>query len=141
MHMIPLIILCFAGELKDRRKSDVEDEDDELERSGCLGLGLIRDMKRRYPLYLSDIKDGINFQCLSVIMFIFFAALSPAVTFGADIGLYFVPVNILVSRVYSHLVYPISPAISCNLRFDSIEPCCQDERNIYYMTLEGNYVC
>ena len=36
----------------------------------------------RYPKYWSDINDGLNTQCLGAIFFIYFAVLSPAITFG-----------------------------------------------------------
>ncbi|XP_075238832.1 band 3 anion transport protein-like isoform X2 [Convolutriloba macropyga] len=76
------------GERRDSKtlkRGEEEDESNELRRSGrCLG-GLIRDVKRRYPLYRSDITDALNFQCFSVIIFIFFAALTPSITFGADV--------------------------------------------------------
>lgn len=55
---------------------------DPLKRTGRLFGGLIEDVKRRYPLYLSDIKDGLNFHCFATFFFIYFACLSPAVTFG-----------------------------------------------------------
>lgn len=42
----------------------------------------MRDIRRRYPKYLSDIKDFLSPQCLAAVIFIYFAALSPAVTFG-----------------------------------------------------------
>ncbi|XP_078385716.1 band 3 anion transport protein-like [Cetorhinus maximus] len=58
------------------------DIDDPLRRTRKLFGGLIRDIKRRYPKYLSDIKDALNTQCLAAIIFIYFAALSPAITFG-----------------------------------------------------------
>lgn len=45
--------------------------------------GIIRDYKRRLPLYKSDILDGLNSQCLAATMFLFFACLAPAVGFGA----------------------------------------------------------
>lgn len=44
--------------------------------------GLIDDIKRKAPWYLSDFKDGLNFQCLSSIMFMYFACLAPIITFG-----------------------------------------------------------
>ncbi|KAG8139929.1 hypothetical protein E2320_002690 [Naja naja] len=44
--------------------------------------GLVKDIKRRYPKYLSDITDALNPQCLAAVIFIYFAALSPAITFG-----------------------------------------------------------
>lgn len=44
--------------------------------------GLINDLKRRYPFFLSDIKDGLNPQCFAAAIFMYFAALSGAITFG-----------------------------------------------------------
>ncbi|KAM9305791.1 anion exchange protein 3 [Gastrophryne carolinensis] len=74
-------------------ENDEEDDDDEedseldpLERSGFLFGGLVRDIRRRYMRYWSDIKDGLNSQCLAAALFIYFAALSPAITFGGLLG-------------------------------------------------------
>lgn len=44
--------------------------------------GLIADLRRRMPHYISDIKDGLHPKCLSSTLFLFFACLAPAVTFG-----------------------------------------------------------
>ncbi|XP_041847790.1 anion exchange protein 2a isoform X2 [Melanotaenia boesemani] len=60
--------------------------DDLLRRSGCVFGGLIKDVKHRYPQYLSDIRDALNPQCMAAIIFIYFAALSPAITFGGLLG-------------------------------------------------------
>uniref|UniRef100_A0A8C7K4I9 Anion exchange protein n=1 Tax=Oncorhynchus kisutch TaxID=8019 RepID=A0A8C7K4I9_ONCKI len=59
---------------------------DPLRRSGRLFGGLIRDAARRYPKYASDLRDALNPQCMAAIIFIYFAALSPAVTFGGLLG-------------------------------------------------------
>ncbi|KAJ6660693.1 hypothetical protein lerEdw1_017690 [Lerista edwardsae] len=59
-----------------------EDDDDPLRRTGRPFGGLVRDIRRRYPKYLSDIKDALNAQALAAVIFIYFAALSPAITFG-----------------------------------------------------------
>ncbi|CAF0855369.1 unnamed protein product [Brachionus calyciflorus] len=48
--------------------------------------GLIDDCKRKLPWFLSDFKDGLNFQCLSSILFMYFACLSPIITFGGLLG-------------------------------------------------------
>ncbi|KAG8566489.1 hypothetical protein GDO81_013274 [Engystomops pustulosus] len=56
--------------------------EDPLERTRKPFGGLVRDIKRRYPQYLSDIRDALNPQCLAAVIFIYFAALSPAITFG-----------------------------------------------------------
>ncbi|XP_063317510.1 anion exchange protein 2a [Pelmatolapia mariae] len=60
--------------------------DEPLRRSGRLFGGLIKDVMRRYPQYLSDIRDALNPQCMAAIIFIYFAALSPAITFGGLLG-------------------------------------------------------
>uniref|UniRef100_A0A8C6PM22 Anion exchange protein n=1 Tax=Nothobranchius furzeri TaxID=105023 RepID=A0A8C6PM22_NOTFU len=56
--------------------------DDPLSRTGRPFGGMIRDFKRRYQYYKSDITDALNAQALAAIIFIYFAALSPAITFG-----------------------------------------------------------
>lgn len=61
-------------------------EDDPLRRTGRPFGGLIRDVRRRYPHYLSDFRDALNPQCLAAVIFIYFAALSPAITFGGLLG-------------------------------------------------------
>jgi hypothetical protein len=48
--------------------------------------GLIRDIKNRYSLYLSDIKDGLHVQCVASTVFLFFACITPIVTFGGLMG-------------------------------------------------------
>ncbi|KAL7977904.1 hypothetical protein Chor_010856 [Crotalus horridus] len=72
-------------------KLKVEEEEDELEgdplqRTGRLFGGLVRDVRRRYPKYLSDFRDALDPQCLAAVIFIYFAALSPAITFGGLLG-------------------------------------------------------
>ncbi|KAM6115031.1 band 3 anion transport protein isoform 2-T2 [Phoenicopterus ruber ruber] len=71
------------GFLKDLGlEAPVPEDDDPLRRTGRPFGGLVRDIRRRYPKYLSDIKDALNPQCLAAVIFIYFAALSPAITFG-----------------------------------------------------------
>lgn len=62
------------------------EDDDPLRRTGRPFGGLVRDICRRYPKYPSDIKDALSPQCLAAVIFIYFAALSPAVTFGGLLG-------------------------------------------------------
>lgn len=57
-----------------------------LERTRRPFGGMWNDIKRRYPYYLSDFKDALNGQCIAAVVFIFFAALSPAITFGGLLG-------------------------------------------------------
>ncbi|XP_051989575.1 anion exchange protein 2-like isoform X2 [Xyrauchen texanus] len=60
--------------------------DDPLRRTGQLFGGVIRDARRRYPKYISDFTDALSPQCMAAVTFIYFAALSPAVTFGGLLG-------------------------------------------------------
>ncbi|RVE59516.1 hypothetical protein OJAV_G00189270 [Oryzias javanicus] len=56
--------------------------EDPLSRTGRPFGGMIRDIKKRYQYYKSDITDALNAQVIAAIIFIYFAALSPAITFG-----------------------------------------------------------
>ncbi|KAL4216954.1 Anion exchange protein 3 [Mactra antiquata] len=58
---------------------------DPLKRTGRPFGGLINDIRRRYPYYISDFKDALNPQCIMALIFIFFACLCPCIAFG---GLY-----------------------------------------------------
>ncbi|XP_075922271.1 band 3 anion transport protein-like isoform X3 [Petromyzon marinus] len=62
------------------------DVEDPLQRTGRPFGGVVRDARRRYPFYPSDIKDAVDPQCLAAVIFIYFAALSPAITFGGLLG-------------------------------------------------------
>eukprot|EP00794_Sanderia_malayensis_P004975 gene4975-5624_t len=61
-------------------------EDSGLVRSGKLFGGLINDIKRKRPFYLSDYKDGLSTQCIASWLFLYFACLTPIVTFGGLLG-------------------------------------------------------
>lgn len=60
--------------------------DDPLKRTKRPFGGMIRDVKRRFPHYKTDILDGFNLQCLAAAIFMYFAALSGAITFGGLMG-------------------------------------------------------
>uniref|UniRef100_A0AAQ5XXG4 Anion exchange protein n=1 Tax=Amphiprion ocellaris TaxID=80972 RepID=A0AAQ5XXG4_AMPOC len=66
----------------DRSKTETNPREDPLARTGYPFGGMVRDMKRRYRVYLSDFTDALNPQVLAAVIFIYFAALSPAITFG-----------------------------------------------------------
>lgn len=53
-----------------------------LEKTHRLWGGLINDLKRRIPMFKSDITDGFNSETLAATIFMYFAALSTAITFG-----------------------------------------------------------
>ncbi|NXO77625.1 B3AT protein, partial [Sitta europaea] len=84
----PLERLHIGDFLKDLGPDEgaAAEDDDPLRRTGRPFGGLVRDIRRRYPKYLSDIKDALNPQCLAAVIFIYFAALSPAITFGGLLG-------------------------------------------------------
>ena len=48
--------------------------------------GLVADVKRRLPHYADDLRSGFNPRCVASIVFMFFACLAPAVTFGGFMG-------------------------------------------------------
>nr|XP_029491386.1 anion exchange protein 3-like isoform X2 [Oncorhynchus nerka] len=76
-------------ETKEVSQDEQEEEDQEVDpmkRSGIPFGGLIHDIRRRYPRYASDIKDALDSQCIAAIIFIYFAALSPTITFGGLLG-------------------------------------------------------
>uniref|UniRef100_A0AAQ6INW9 Anion exchange protein n=1 Tax=Anabas testudineus TaxID=64144 RepID=A0AAQ6INW9_ANATE len=78
-----------SGKLQEKQTNSLVPSkvgDEPLRRSGRLFGGLIKDLTRRYPQYLSDIRDALNPQCMAAIIFIYFAALSPAITFGGLLG-------------------------------------------------------
>ncbi|XP_030372867.1 band 3 anion transport protein isoform X4 [Scaptodrosophila lebanonensis] len=69
---------------------DGDDDDDDgkkkkpspLEKTHRLWGGLRNDLKRRMPMYKSDILDGLNTETLAATIFMYFACLSTAITFG-----------------------------------------------------------
>ncbi|KAM9447327.1 anion exchange protein 3-like isoform 2-T3 [Salvelinus alpinus] len=77
-------------ETKEVSQDEQEDEEDQevdpMKRSGIPFGGLIHDIRRRYPRYASDIKDALDSQCIAAVIFIYFAALSPTITFGGLLG-------------------------------------------------------
>ena len=62
------------------------EDDPGLQFTGRFCGGLIDDIKRKAPWFISDFTDGLNFQCLSSILFMYFACLSPIITFGGLLG-------------------------------------------------------
>lgn len=68
-------------------KKPLEDEDAHgsdpaLKRTGKLFGGLLADIRRKAPWYLSDFTDSVNLQCVATFCFMYFALLAPIVTFG-----------------------------------------------------------
>lgn len=79
---------------KKEKKEEIDSEEEEeriryetgLSRSGRLFGGLMNDLKRKSPWYLSDFKDALSMQCVASVMFLYFACLSPIITFGGLLG-------------------------------------------------------
>ncbi len=57
-----------------------------LVRSGRWFGGLIADIKRKKPFYISDFTQGFHTQCISSFLFLYFACLAPIVAFGGLLG-------------------------------------------------------
>lgn len=53
-----------------------------LELTGVLFGGLMNDIRRKAPWYWSDFKDAFSTQCIASWIFLYFACLSPIITFG-----------------------------------------------------------
>ncbi|XP_077297815.1 na[+]-driven anion exchanger 1 isoform X2 [Arctopsyche grandis] len=81
-------------EKKEKYKEEEDEEEEEqkqreesgLSRSGRLFGGLINDVKRKVPFYWSDFKDALALQCIASWIFLYFACLSPIITFGGLLG-------------------------------------------------------
>lgn len=72
---------CYEGWL-DEEVHFAHRVPEELRRSGRLSGGLIADIRRRLPHYLSDFTDGLSTKSIASVFFLFFACLAPAVAFG-----------------------------------------------------------
>ncbi|XP_030421050.1 electrogenic sodium bicarbonate cotransporter 1 isoform X8 [Gopherus evgoodei] len=59
---------------------------EELQRTGRFCGGLIKDVKRKLPVFASDFYDALNIQALSAILFIYLATVTNAITFGGLLG-------------------------------------------------------
>lgn len=69
-------------ELPEEEEEQKLREESGLSRSGRLFGGLINDLKRKAPFYWSDFKDAFALQCVASWIFLYFACLSPIITFG-----------------------------------------------------------
>ncbi|XP_040888112.1 sodium-driven chloride bicarbonate exchanger-like isoform X2 [Toxotes jaculatrix] len=58
----------------------------ELQRTGKIFGGLVLDIKRKAPHYLSDYTDAVSLQCLASFLFLYCACMSPVITFGGLLG-------------------------------------------------------
>ncbi|XP_055933455.1 sodium bicarbonate cotransporter 3-like isoform X2 [Argiope bruennichi] len=70
----------------EEEEEEKEREESGLKRSGRLFGGLINDVKRKLPWYLSDFTDAFALQSVASIFFLYFACLTPIITFGGLLG-------------------------------------------------------
>ncbi|XP_022695652.1 anion exchange protein 2-like isoform X1 [Varroa jacobsoni] len=80
----PSVYFNYVNALDSAKKGG--DDFAPLRRTGRLFGGLRNEISKRYPQYLSDLTDGFNGQCLATAIFIYFAALAGAITFGGLLG-------------------------------------------------------
>ncbi|XP_063617966.1 electroneutral sodium bicarbonate exchanger 1 isoform X4 [Cydia splendana] len=73
-------------ELDEEEEEQKQREESGLSRTGRLFGGLINDLKRKVPWYWSDFKDALAIQCVASWIFLYFACLSPIITFGGLLG-------------------------------------------------------
>uniref|UniRef100_A0A667Y2B3 Anion exchange protein n=1 Tax=Myripristis murdjan TaxID=586833 RepID=A0A667Y2B3_9TELE len=59
---------------------------EELKKTGKFCGGLILDIKRKAPFFVSDFTDAIHIQALSAILFIYLGTVTNAITFGGLLG-------------------------------------------------------
>lgn len=75
-------LLASQDDSSDIASGKIRKKRDPLERTNRPWGGLINDIKRRYPMFKSDILDGLNSETIAATIFMYFAALSTAITFG-----------------------------------------------------------
>ena len=73
--------------------------------------GLKQDLARRLPHYLDDFRQGFQKKCVASILFMFFACLAPAVTFGGLMGAategQIGPVEMLIASSIGGMIYAL----------------------------------
>ena len=91
--------------------------------------GLIQDIKLKAKWYVSDYKDGLHVQCIAAFFFMYFACLTPIVTFGGLLGAatdnYIVrfSASLLVSKVVTtNLFWGCYLCPFCSFLFPSLSP-------------------
>ncbi|XP_054723273.1 LOW QUALITY PROTEIN: electroneutral sodium bicarbonate exchanger 1-like, partial [Uloborus diversus] len=72
--------------IDEEEEEEKEREESGLKRTGRLFGGLINDVKRKTPWYWTDFKDAFAIQSLASIFFLYFACLTPIITFGGLLG-------------------------------------------------------
>ena len=79
------LLVAFHGFYARRAPKRAKTEEyipDSLRRTGRLAGGVIEDVKRKLPFFSQDVKNGLHPKAVSSILFLYFACLAPAITFG-----------------------------------------------------------
>jgi anion exchange protein len=77
----------WAKEPRGCQKHEGDEGDSEgLRRTGRFFGGLVADIRRRWRWYRSDFVDGLHTQCIASTIFLYFACITPIVTFGGLMG-------------------------------------------------------
>nr|NVI75900.1 Na[+]-driven anion exchanger 1 [Cucujiformia] len=71
-----------ADELDEEEEEQKLRDESGLSRTGVLFGGLMNDLRRKAPWYWSDFTDALSTQCIASWIFLYFACLSPIITFG-----------------------------------------------------------
>ncbi|XP_041962412.1 sodium bicarbonate cotransporter 3 isoform X4 [Alosa sapidissima] len=75
-----------SAHTSDTVKEEEHEAGPELQRTGRIFGGLVRDVRRKAPFYWSDVRDALSLQCLASILFLYCACMSPVITFGGLLG-------------------------------------------------------
>ncbi|XP_062394501.1 sodium bicarbonate cotransporter 3 isoform X2 [Sardina pilchardus] len=75
-----------SAHTSDTIKEEEHEAGPELQRTGRIFGGLVRDVRRKAPFYWSDVRDALSLQCLASILFLYCACMSPVITFGGLLG-------------------------------------------------------
>lgn len=76
----------YKEEIDEEEEEQKQREESGLSRTGRIFGGLINDVKRKVPFYWSDFKEACALQCIASWIFLYFACLSPIITFGGLLG-------------------------------------------------------
>ena len=82
-HKAPVVAVEFNEEEEEAKQR----QETGLVRTGRFFGGLRNDIMRKRPFYLSDFKDFLSPQCVASWLFLYFACLTPIITFGGLLGI------------------------------------------------------
>lgn len=110
--MDDLLAALDAFDERNRPPEEAASTSDEgLTYTGKLFGGMMADLRRRLPVYASDFRDGLHPKSISSSLFLFFACLAPAITFGGIMAEwtadYIGPVEMIVGTALCGILYAL----------------------------------